>query len=73
MTTTQYLSAEDVRRGLAAAVEQFTALAGVGPRLRLCIPPTVREAADVLAVDLPTLVGQLAFEHGWPSWTIEWT
>lgn len=70
---TQYLSADDMRRGLAGAVEQFTRFAGVGPRLAVCIPPTVAEAADVLAVDLPTLVEQLALEHGWPSWSIRYT
>lgn len=70
--TTTLLSADDLRRDLARAVERFTAVCGVGERLAVAIPPTVARAADVLAVDLPTLVAQLAFEHGWPSWSIRY-
>jgi hypothetical protein len=70
---TTYLSAAEVRHGLSCAIEQFTAAAGVGPRLAVNVPPTVRFAAEVLAVDLPALVEQLAVEHGWPSWSIRYT
>lgn len=68
----QYLSAQQLRAGLVGAVEQFSSLSQNRARLAVSIPPSVRFAAEVLAVDLPTLIEGLAVEHEFATWSITW-
>lgn len=70
----QYLSADELRRNLADAVHRYAAMFPVGAvetqTLNVAIPPTVAQAADVLAVDLEAVVEQAAVEAGWRRWTV---